>query len=169
MTAEDAFVAAILAAPRDDVPRLVFADWLEEQGNARGELLRIATELEALERTDPPLDLRGRLARARRIGRLSRRWREVIRPEHQSWLAHLHRGPLQCDGVPDGKCPGSWAQLPPEPDRPFSRYCRTCIRWARLGWSSREAEQVRGSNRVVALAVVPTQREPSRRSAEALG
>jgi uncharacterized protein (TIGR02996 family) len=33
MTEEAAFVAAILAAPRDDTPRLVFADWLDERGD----------------------------------------------------------------------------------------------------------------------------------------
>ncbi|MEZ6127007.1 MAG: TIGR02996 domain-containing protein [Planctomycetaceae bacterium] len=30
-----AFLKEILAAPDDDAPRLIFADWLEEQGDAR--------------------------------------------------------------------------------------------------------------------------------------
>lgn len=37
---ELAFLAAIHADPRDDALRLIFADWLEEQGNALGELIR---------------------------------------------------------------------------------------------------------------------------------
>lgn len=45
MTEEDAFSAAILAAPRDDLPRLVFADWLDERGGpgdaARAEFIRL--------------------------------------------------------------------------------------------------------------------------------
>ncbi len=49
MTAEDAFLAAIRAAPDDDTPRLVFADWLEEHGDAaasgRAELIRVQCEL----------------------------------------------------------------------------------------------------------------------------
>jgi uncharacterized protein (TIGR02996 family) len=160
MTVEEAFMAAILATPREDASRLVFADWLEERDDVRGELLRIATELEALEATAPQ-DMRGRMARVRRIGQLTRRWREVIRPEHRPWLASLHRGRLQCVGVPDGTCPGSWDRLPVEQDRPFARYCSTCTRWVRLCWSGREATQVRRSHRVVSLAVV--RMETSRR------
>src|SRR5437763_8606916 len=42
---ESTFLAAILAAPHDWAPRLVFADWLEERGDPRGELLRLLHEL----------------------------------------------------------------------------------------------------------------------------
>ena len=34
MTDRDALLAAILANPDDDLPRLVYADWLEENGDA---------------------------------------------------------------------------------------------------------------------------------------
>jgi uncharacterized protein (TIGR02996 family) len=37
-----AFLAAIHAAPDDDTPRLVFADWLEEHEDARGEMIRLS-------------------------------------------------------------------------------------------------------------------------------
>jgi uncharacterized protein (TIGR02996 family) len=37
---DEAFLRAILAAPEDDAPRLVYADWLEERGDVRAELLR---------------------------------------------------------------------------------------------------------------------------------
>jgi uncharacterized protein (TIGR02996 family) len=37
------FVQAILAAPEDVVPRLIYADWLEEHGDARSELLRVSS------------------------------------------------------------------------------------------------------------------------------
>ena len=40
MSDEDAFLAAIAAAPADQAPRLVFADWLEERGDPRGAWLR---------------------------------------------------------------------------------------------------------------------------------
>ena len=33
MTAEDGFLIAIRGAPADDNTRLVYADWLEEQGD----------------------------------------------------------------------------------------------------------------------------------------
>jgi uncharacterized protein (TIGR02996 family) len=52
MSEADAFVAAVLAAPDDDAPRLRYADWLEERGNAasaaRAELIRIQIALERL-------------------------------------------------------------------------------------------------------------------------
>jgi uncharacterized protein (TIGR02996 family) len=40
---ELAFVRAILADPADSLPRLVYADWLEDRGDPRGEFLRLAT------------------------------------------------------------------------------------------------------------------------------
>src|SRR4051794_4771556 len=45
MTDESAFLAAVRDAPEDDGPRLVYADWLDEQGDpdlsARAELIRV--------------------------------------------------------------------------------------------------------------------------------
>jgi uncharacterized protein (TIGR02996 family) len=45
MSPEEGFLDALLDAPRDDTPRLVYADWLEEFGSprdrARAELLRL--------------------------------------------------------------------------------------------------------------------------------
>lgn len=43
MSQELAFTAAVLAHPGDDGPKLVWADWLEEHGDPRGEWLRFAT------------------------------------------------------------------------------------------------------------------------------
>lgn len=49
---EQAFMAAILARPDDDTPRLVFADWLDERGTeddrARAALIRAQCRAEAL-------------------------------------------------------------------------------------------------------------------------
>jgi uncharacterized protein (TIGR02996 family) len=68
MTDEDALLAAVLAAPDDDLPRLVYADWLDDHGDPRAEYLRLGVELRRLtsghERHDPEgrmHDLRGRL------------------------------------------------------------------------------------------------------------
>jgi sulfatase modifying factor 1 len=44
MTEQD-FLDAILSDPKDPTPRLVYADWLDEQGDPRGELIRIQEEL----------------------------------------------------------------------------------------------------------------------------
>jgi uncharacterized protein (TIGR02996 family) len=43
-----AFRAAVLAQPEADEPRLVYADWLEERGEPRGEFIRVQVELAGL-------------------------------------------------------------------------------------------------------------------------
>jgi len=44
------FLSAILAAPDDDTPRLVLADWIDEQGEAaRAEFIRLQIRIAALE------------------------------------------------------------------------------------------------------------------------
>ena len=46
MTDHAAFIAAIKAAPDDDAPRLIFADWLDERGESeRAEFIRVQCEL----------------------------------------------------------------------------------------------------------------------------
>jgi uncharacterized protein (TIGR02996 family) len=40
-----AFLAAVVAAPHDDLPRLVYADWLDERRDPRGEFIRVQIEL----------------------------------------------------------------------------------------------------------------------------
>src|SRR5947209_7479333 len=54
----EAFLADIRAAPDDDTPRLIYADWLEENGadeaeRARGRFIRLQCRAEALAETDP--------------------------------------------------------------------------------------------------------------------
>jgi uncharacterized protein (TIGR02996 family) len=52
---EAAFLESILAQPLDDVHRLVYADWLEEQQDdpSRAELVRLAVRLGNMETGDP--------------------------------------------------------------------------------------------------------------------
>src|SRR5437764_386728 len=52
-TTEDAFLQTILDNPDDDLPRLVFADWLEEHGNPRGTFIRLQCERAKLLPHDP--------------------------------------------------------------------------------------------------------------------
>ena len=42
MTQHDALLAAVCAAPDDDLPRLVYADWCDENGQPeRAEFIRV--------------------------------------------------------------------------------------------------------------------------------
>jgi uncharacterized protein (TIGR02996 family) len=49
----DAFLRTIRERPDDDGPRLVYADWLEEHGDPRGEFIRIQCQLAKLPPWDP--------------------------------------------------------------------------------------------------------------------
>ncbi|MBX3155075.1 MAG: TIGR02996 domain-containing protein [Deltaproteobacteria bacterium] len=65
MADEDELVRAILAAPDDDAPRLVYADLLQQRGDPRGELI-------ALQCNPPPAEAAARAAHARREAELCR-------------------------------------------------------------------------------------------------
>lgn len=47
MNEHEGFLQAILANPDDDQLRLIYADWLEERGDPRGEFIRVQMELAA--------------------------------------------------------------------------------------------------------------------------
>jgi uncharacterized protein (TIGR02996 family) len=53
MTQDDAFLQAIIENPDDESLRLIYADWLDDRGDARGEFIRLVTRL-------PRRDLRWR-------------------------------------------------------------------------------------------------------------
>jgi uncharacterized protein (TIGR02996 family) len=50
------FLAAIRDDPEEDGLRLVFADWLEEQGDTRGEFIRVQCALAGMDGDDPRRD-----------------------------------------------------------------------------------------------------------------
>ncbi|OWK47505.1 TIGR02996 domain-containing protein [Fimbriiglobus ruber] len=49
MSDDAAFLAAIRSAPNDNMARLVYADWLDEQGRPGGEFLRVECEIADLD------------------------------------------------------------------------------------------------------------------------
>jgi uncharacterized protein (TIGR02996 family) len=54
---DHALLAAVLAAPNDDLPRLAAADWWEEQGEvARAEFIRVQIQLTSIPRATQPTD-----------------------------------------------------------------------------------------------------------------
>jgi uncharacterized protein (TIGR02996 family) len=72
-----AFLQAIKDEPEDDTPRLVLADWLEERGDPRSELLRIQVEMARL-----PLD-------APHLRVLAPRQQQLLRQHADTWLGPL--------------------------------------------------------------------------------
>jgi uncharacterized protein (TIGR02996 family) len=80
MSDRDALLAAILADSADDTARLVFADWLAENGESdRGEFIRIEIELA---RTPPTTEDD---ERRRRV--LLHRHEELLKEHRAEWLA----------------------------------------------------------------------------------
>src|SRR5581483_6136574 len=83
MGIEDAFLQDILAHPDDDAPRLIFADWLEEQGDtnsvARAEFIRIQCAIAA-----------GQLPQQQRA-ELVRREQQILDEWGEGWVRPIRR------------------------------------------------------------------------------
>jgi uncharacterized protein (TIGR02996 family) len=86
---EQSFLTAILAAPDDDTPRLVFADWLDERGTdddkARAALIRTQCAAELL----PPGSPERR--------RLDRQASAIVKANEKRWLKDLRAGKFGTD------------------------------------------------------------------------
>lgn len=111
---EAGFVRAVLANPDDATTRLVYADWLDERGDARGEFLRLHAELAGL----PPDGERAFWAR----GRLD----ELRRGIDGDWLVVFDRPPVENCGMKfKFRCPREWDKLRPT-ENCRVRFCETC-------------------------------------------
>lgn len=83
MTEEmEAFLQDIKEHPEDDVPRLIFSDWLEERGDPRGSLMRLQCELSSL-----PLDAPKRTSRQQKEQQLEKKVEDWLQPKPQ-WLSN---------------------------------------------------------------------------------
>ena len=113
MTNTLSFLRAIAANPGDEAWRLVFADWLEENGDWRAEFVRLDCSLRALPADEPrPPDVQARWAELR--ARLSPSWRTV-----------LGRATVEnCDNF-RFRCPERWDNLAPTPVAAV-RFCDAC-------------------------------------------
>ncbi len=90
-----AFLEAILECPDDDAPRLIFADWLDEHGDAdRAEFIRIQC---ALAGNDLPEQRRADFDRRQQLllDRCGKEWARPLRRLVRSWS--FHRGFI--DGI----------------------------------------------------------------------
>jgi uncharacterized protein (TIGR02996 family) len=85
MTTDDAFLQDILANPEDDTPRSIYADWLDEQGDPRGEFLRLAVAWHEMSRDDARAP--GCLARLQELRPyLSSGWVVAVCPWEDLWV-----------------------------------------------------------------------------------
>jgi uncharacterized protein (TIGR02996 family) len=77
MNDERAFVEQVRLHPHDDMPRLIYADYLDDAGDPQGELIRVQVELASL-----PTDDERRVA-------LAARETELLDEYGETWLAPL--------------------------------------------------------------------------------
>jgi uncharacterized protein (TIGR02996 family) len=92
MSDQEAFMRAIIAAPDDDAPRLVYADWLDENGEPeRAELIRVQCEAARTPEWDPRYD------------DLKNRSFDLLEMHAMHWLPNLVEGrPLIRRGMVEG-------------------------------------------------------------------
>lgn len=84
MADEQSFLEEICANPDDETPRLIFADWLEEQGNPRGEFIRVQCEMTALKKTQ------------KRYKELAKREHSLLWKHEAEWTAALPYSMRRC-------------------------------------------------------------------------
>lgn len=83
---ETVFLEEVLHRPRDDAPRLAYADWLEERGDPRGEFIRLQCELAASLPPNAPWPGARELPR---LLRLQAREAELLSSYAPQWLGPL--------------------------------------------------------------------------------
>src|SRR5205807_6540672 len=97
MTHEDAFLQAILESPDDDLPRMVYGDWLTDRGDPRGEFIHAQCHLARMGEDDErrlPLEEREREL----LGLHQDGWLGPLRPLLSRWT--FRRGFLDAVVVP---------------------------------------------------------------------
>jgi uncharacterized protein (TIGR02996 family) len=101
MSSRTSFIAAIAAAPDDDLPRLVFADWLDEHGDpARAEFIRLQVAAAREAEQFPPVIDEQKLARIREL--FLANYRDWLKPVYEAF-----RQPLPVLDRPPGE-PRTW-------------------------------------------------------------
>jgi uncharacterized protein (TIGR02996 family) len=142
MTDEDALIRAILADPGDPALRLVYADWLEERGDAdsvrRAEYLRVECRLDGLPSAD----------RSRR--RLHAQLLELRKLVGDAWWRQFDWAKVEYCVEFAYRCPQRWDTLLPTGDDAV-RHCSVCQRDVHYCGSVRQADQLAEAGECVAI------------------
>jgi uncharacterized protein (TIGR02996 family) len=119
MSDEHIFLRALHDRPNDDTTRLVYADWLDEQGTPdslrRALFLRLDHERNFLPEDSPDR------------AELERRLQELAQQLPIRWTAQVSKRQLEnCPVTFRFRCPKVWDQLTPTERDPMVRHCETC-------------------------------------------
>lgn len=115
---EAAFLSGVRADPKDDLRRLVYADWLDDQPGdehrAKAEYLRLEVLIGGMEPRHPERD--AHIVRLRRLARLLTSY----------WKASVSKLPIErCEVRWEFLCPKKWDELTETPDA-LVRHCSAC-------------------------------------------
>ncbi len=148
MSDEAAFLAGIRAEPKDDLRRLVYADWLDERGDdesrLKAEYLRLEVHISGLADDHPERD------------GLILTLRDVAMPLPVGWKTEVAKVPIENCGVRwRFQCPKKWDQLE-ETYSPSVRFCSACrkdVHFCRSVEEARERAETGGHCVVIDLGV----------------
>ena len=140
------FIRQVMFDAADDGPRMIYADWLDERNDARGEFLRIDLQLASLGQ-----------ANAKQNGRLDRLRQErmrLIRQLDPQWISLLAKTPIElCPQKVEFKfmCPQRWENLRPFGDDQSVRYCDQCGRSVTYCFTIGQAREMAMQGQCVAI------------------
>ena len=133
------FLQDIIAHPNDPVPRLIYADWLQEQDDLRGEFLRLEVQYRQASRRDPE---------RKKFRELLKKLREGIDP---GWLARLDRTRVENCGLRfQFECNRRWEELKTTDDARV-RFCEGCNKEVHHCGSIGEANEKAQEGKCVAV------------------
>jgi uncharacterized protein (TIGR02996 family) len=145
MHEETGFLAAIRLTPADDIVRLVFADWLDEQDDSTCKTKAAFIRLE-LQMAEAPEQSLNRIRWTNKLQKLA----SQIDP---AWLAAVSHPKLEaCRMAFRFQCPKQWEQLTPT-DVGRVRNCESCQQHVHFCTSLQEARSHAARGNCVALSL----------------
>jgi len=128
---DEQFLAAIAAAPRDDDTRVVYSDWLDENGrHDEAAFIRAQLAIKPLAPETPEFQ------------ELSTRIRVLAANMAPEWRRVVAHAPLEnCGFRYEVKCPKRWESLAPSAS-PSTRFCDGCQRDVHYARTIGEARQL---------------------------
>lgn len=155
---EQVFIREIWFEPTDLSARLIYADWLEEHGDVRAQILR--NDIEFIDLAAANLSENKTQAEQER---LVEKRRTLLKPDHFEWVALIGSCPIEncqaigarMDPAPEQefrlRCPMRWENLQPIGDDAKVRFCSECGRSVHYCWTMLDAESHRRHGNCVAI------------------